>query len=108
MQLFPRNGTEGDNWKSNAHALRCAEGSEIETRSADHSVRKAETFFRLHFRLLGWPLVALSYFEDLEVSLSNYLKPSISSSVNCGHVATGRAGRRIREYWQKCGCCLEK
>jgi len=31
--------------------------------------------------------VALSYFEDKEASLSNYLKPSISSSVNCGHVA---------------------
>ena len=41
-----------------------AEGSEIEVRSADHSALSAEKIFRLHFQLLGWALVALSYFED--------------------------------------------
>jgi len=32
--------------------------------SADHTARSAEKFFRLHFQLSGWVLVALSYFED--------------------------------------------
>jgi len=41
-----------------------AEGSEIEVRSSDHSALSAEKNFRLHFQLLGWALVALSYFED--------------------------------------------
>jgi len=32
------------------------------------------------------------------VSLSNYLKPSISSSVNCGHVAANRSDGRAAEF----------
>jgi len=34
----------------------------------------------------------------------------ISSSVNCGHVAANQSQtcRWIREYWQKCRCCLKK
>jgi len=42
-----------------------AEGREIEARSADNSARSAgKNFFRIHFQLSGWALVALSYFED--------------------------------------------
>ena len=41
-----------------------AERSEIEARSGDQSARSAEKFFRLHFQLSGWALVALSYSED--------------------------------------------
>ena len=64
--------------------------------------------FRFNFQLSGWALVALSYFEDYEASLSKYLKPSISSSVNHGHVAANRSDGRAAEFVQKCGCCLEK
>jgi len=40
---------------------------------------------------------------------SNYLKPSISSSVNCGHMAANRSLLTvILDYLQKCGWCLEK
>ena len=42
--------------------------------------------------------MALSYFEDWEASLSNYLKPSISSSVNRGHVAANRSDGRAAEF----------
>jgi len=42
--------------------------------------------------------VALSYFEDWEASLSNYLKPSISSSVNRGHVAANRSDGHAAEF----------
>ena len=46
-----------------------AEGNEIEARSTDYTAQSAENFFRLHFRLSGWALVALSYFEDEEALL---------------------------------------
>ena len=43
-----------------------------------------------------------SCFKGKEASLSNHLKPSISSSVNCGHVAANRSAGRaaeFHEYW---------
>ena len=40
------------------------EGSEIEVCRGDHSVRSAEKFFRLHFQLSGWALMAFLYFKD--------------------------------------------
>ena len=41
--------------------------------------RSAGKIFRLNFQLSGWALVALSYFEDYQASLSNYLKPLMST-----------------------------
>jgi len=69
-------------------------GSEVEARSADHEMFRAKRgkkkIFHLNFQLSGWALVALSYTEDWQASLSNYLKPSISNSVSRGHVPANR------------------
>ena len=40
------------------------EGSEVEARCAIIPREARKNFFRLHFQLSGWALVALSYFED--------------------------------------------
>ena len=37
---------------------------DIEVCKDDNSAQSTGKFFRLHFQLSGWALVALSYFED--------------------------------------------
>ena len=54
--------------------------------------------FTFIFELSGWALVTPSCFEDQEESLSNYLKPSTSSSVNCGHMAANRSAGHTAEF----------
>jgi len=51
-------------------------------------MQSAEKIFTFIFELSGWTPSCL---ENKEASLSNYLKPLISSSVNCGHMAANQS-----------------
>ena len=78
-----------------------AEGSGIEVPSGDMDKKNAIYYpwrrskKKIH---LQFNLVTPSCFELKEASLSNYWKPSISSSVNCGHVAASRSAGCTAEF----------
>jgi len=87
-----------------------AEGSGIEVCSADDSAQSVENNFHLHFWVIRigfhdtmlWRLgsVAFTIFEAINLEFCQLWLHGCQPVcwVHC----------RICEYWQKCGCCLEK